>query len=415
MTNQAVEAIDLDERQRRIYERLKKAGDGPASFFRDACRLVRLEPSLETTSHAVGHCIREIESTLRDLLVPLGRDPQQTATNERLTEIRQLLAAAGIRDDDPLALRWQDIALDAGGETHKAEIKLILAAVGIAESDEVAVNWLKLAGANKSLRLHDRAHRSGLSARPVDDEFREFWSQVQTVLDVVLERFETRYLVYIEILKRLLEKDAPTVEDVTTLKKEVPRALVTHRYFFERLEAPAWFPALRRRGFFESPFPGYWPEAIYLRKIAHTLPQDVLSVMMNVRTDGLWTHMEFAAAAMELPGPLMAEWALHEAIWVRSQRLIGWTLPQKYGDVIAALIQAGKVDSAATLLRSLLSDPPGASTTSAFEEPPSRLEWAAVQRLMQQVVPRSKRTRRLSRSTSSPISWLRRSAGHTTI
>lgn len=387
MTIQPNDPAGLDERQQRIHERLKKAGDGPAAFFLDACRLVRLEPSLETTTHLVGHCIREIESALRDVLVPLSRDPHRVATNERLVEIRQLLAAAAISDDDPLAVRWQEIAVAEGGETHKAEIRTILAAVGFAESDVVAVNWLKLAGAKNSLRLHDRAHRSGLSARPVNAEFREFWSEIQTVLDAMLERFEARYLVYIEILKRLLEKDVPAVEDVATLKEAIPRTLVTHRFFFERLEAPGWFPALRRKGFFASPFPGYWPEAVYLRKIARALPQDVLNVMTAVTTDGLWTHMEFAQAAMELPAPLMAKWARHEAAWIRSQRVIGWTLPQKYGDVLVALIQAGELDSAMDLLSGLLSQPPGAETSSVFEEPPARLEWAAVQHLMEQVVP----------------------------
>ena len=204
---------NLDERQQRIYKRLKKAGDGPAAFFIDACHLMSMEPQLETTTHIVGHCIREIESALRDLLVPLGQNPQQSPPNERLAEIRRLLAAASIPLDDPLAERWQDIALEEGGETHKTEIRMVLAAVGIAESDEVALTWLRLAGTKKSPRLADRAHRSGLSARPLDDGFREFWSGVQTVLDAVLERFETRYLVYIEILKRLLTKDVPNAED----------------------------------------------------------------------------------------------------------------------------------------------------------------------------------------------------------
>ncbi|MEA2328610.1 MAG: hypothetical protein QOE68_3569 [Thermoanaerobaculia bacterium] len=379
---------DLDERQQRIYERLKnKAGDGPAKFFIDACRLMRIDPSLETTTHLVGHCVREIESALRDLLGPLGRNPQQPPPNERLDEIRRLLAAASTPLDDPLAVRWQDIALEEGGETHKAEIRMILAAVGIAESDEVAVTWLRLAGTKKTPRLADRAHRSGLSARPLDEEFRAFWSEVQTVLDVVLERFETRYLVYIEMLKRLLTKNVPDAEDVTTLKNAIPRTLVTYRYFFERLESPGWFRELRRKGFFSFPFPGYWPQAVYLRKVAPMLPQDVLNVMLSVATDGLWTHAEFATAARELPATLMGEWARHEARWIGSQRQIGWPLPQKYGEVITALIGAGEIDAAAELLRSLFSNPPAAETTSVFEEPPSRLEWMSVQHLMEKVVP----------------------------
>lgn len=378
---------DLDDRQQRIYQRLKKAGDGPAAFFLDACRLMRIIPPLDTTTHLVGHCIREIESALRKLLVPLGRDPQQPASNELLAEIRQLLAAASIPLDDPLAVRWLEIALDEGGETHKTEIRTILGAVGIAESDEVAVTWLRLTGTKKTPRLADRAHRSGLSARPLDDEFRAFWSEVQMVLDTVLERFETRYLVYIEILKRLLTKDVPDAEDVTTLKNAIPRTVVTYRYFFERLEAPEWFGELRRKGFFASPFPWYWPQAVYLRKIAPTLSQDVLNVMLSVATDGFWTHVELAMAARELPPPLMREWARHEARWIESQRQIGWPLPQKYGEVVTALIGAEEIDAATELLRSLFSNPPQSETTSVFDEPPSRLDWMSAQHVMEKVVP----------------------------
>lgn len=383
-----MQETDLDERQRRIYERLKnKVGDGPAAFFLDACRLMKSEPSLATTTHLVGHCIREIESALRDLLVPLGRGPQQSPPNERLTEIRRLLASASIPLDEPLAIRWQDIALAEGGEAHRTEIRMILAGVGIAETDDVAVTWLRLAGAKKTLRLADRAHRRGLSARPLDEEFRTFWSEVQTVLDVVLERFETRYLTYIEILKRLLMKSVPDAEDVATLKNAIPRTLVTYRYFFERLESPGWFRELRRKGFFASPFAWYWPQAVYLRKIAPALPQDVLNVMLSVATDGLWTHVEFAIAARALPPPLMRDWARHEARWIESQRQIGWPLPEKYGEVIAALLGAGETDAGVALLRSLFSDPPDAEATSIFDEPPSRLEWMPARHVMEKIVP----------------------------
>ena len=378
---------DLDNRQKRIYQRLKKAGDGPAAFFLDACRLMSIAPPLETTTHLVGHCIREIESALRDLLVPLGRDPRQVASNELLAEIRRLIAAASIPLDDPLAVRWQDIALGEGGETHKTEIRTILAAVGIAESDEVAVTWLRLAGTKKTPRLADRAHRSGLSARPLDDEFRAFWSEVQMVLDAVLERFETRYLVYIEVLKRLLTKDVPDAEDMATLKNAIPRTVVTYRYFFEQLEAPGWFRELQRKGFFASPFPWYWPQAVYLRKIAPTLPQDVLNVMLSVATDGFWTHVEFAMTARELPPPLMGEWARHEVRWIESQRQIGWPLPQKYGEVVTALVGAEEIDAATELLHSLFSNPPQSETTSVFGEPPSRLEWMSAQHLMEKAIP----------------------------
>ena len=58
-----------DPRQRRIYERLfRLVGAGLADFYRDACGLVEATQPVPTTSHLVGHLVREIESGLRKVL-----------------------------------------------------------------------------------------------------------------------------------------------------------------------------------------------------------------------------------------------------------------------------------------------------------------------------------------------------------
>ena len=54
----------LTKQQRRIYQRLLLVGEGPAAFYRDACRIMVAEPSFETITHLMGHCLREIERVL---------------------------------------------------------------------------------------------------------------------------------------------------------------------------------------------------------------------------------------------------------------------------------------------------------------------------------------------------------------
>ena len=62
-----------DPRQARIFERLKRlVGEGPAAFYRDACRLMTEENDYESTTHLVAHLLREIESALRDVLEPVA-------------------------------------------------------------------------------------------------------------------------------------------------------------------------------------------------------------------------------------------------------------------------------------------------------------------------------------------------------
>src|ERR1700694_1524549 len=60
-----------DEQEKRIYERMFLVGVGSAAFYRDACRILTLDPPLATTTHLVRHCLREIESALRDVLRPV--------------------------------------------------------------------------------------------------------------------------------------------------------------------------------------------------------------------------------------------------------------------------------------------------------------------------------------------------------
>ena len=57
-----------DSRQVRIHHRLLLVSPGTASFYLDACRLMVTEPPFEATTHIVAHLLREIESSLRDVL-----------------------------------------------------------------------------------------------------------------------------------------------------------------------------------------------------------------------------------------------------------------------------------------------------------------------------------------------------------
>lgn len=62
-----------DSRQLRIRWRLSRlAGPGPTAFYRDACSLMDDPRRFQSTTHLVAHLMREIESALRAVLVPLS-------------------------------------------------------------------------------------------------------------------------------------------------------------------------------------------------------------------------------------------------------------------------------------------------------------------------------------------------------
>ena len=67
-----------DLRQERNFRRLQLVGPGPATFYRDACSLMAMDPMLDTTTHLVGHLVREIESAIRAVLGPaVGQSKQK--------------------------------------------------------------------------------------------------------------------------------------------------------------------------------------------------------------------------------------------------------------------------------------------------------------------------------------------------
>jgi hypothetical protein len=58
-------------RQREILRRLQLVGGAPASYFRDACRLMAKELELESQTHLVSHLLRELNSGLVAALRPM--------------------------------------------------------------------------------------------------------------------------------------------------------------------------------------------------------------------------------------------------------------------------------------------------------------------------------------------------------
>ena len=127
--------IFQEQRQERVYRRLRLIGDGPASFFRDACQMMDSPMSLQSTTYIVGHLLREVESALRAVLKP--RDPNEGSAGQ--------------------------------GGGHSQEIRSILDNLGIPEDDALSHLWLGLTGKEG---LQSRAHRDALFApRPVDEDF----------------------------------------------------------------------------------------------------------------------------------------------------------------------------------------------------------------------------------------------------
>ncbi len=326
-----------DPRQERIYGRLRLVGPGPAAFYRDACWLMAAEPPIIAAAHLVSHLLREIESALRDVLEPLHGHTENTNTG-------------GKSKDD----------------THKAEIYNILKALEIPDTDPVAKAWLRLPGKSNDYGLAARAHRDALlPPRQIDHEFQIFWAEIETVFDVVLERFESCYLQYHQRLDKLLAKAIPTQVDIDLLREQVPNNLVALGYFFDKLPSAAWLRYLKAGGFFKHPpeperdedkglvrFP-IWPESRYLARMASQDPKTVLEIVLQIPdTDNIRVHIDIVNAALAMPPEHAAKLVSRVATWIESPYQL--LVPEKVGELVAHLAQGGQVDKALELARSLL-------------------------------------------------------------
>ena len=316
-----------DPRQRRIHERLALIGPGPAGFYRDVCRLMSTGPAVEATTHLVAHLLREIESAIRDVL---RRGPKP--------------------------------------EGHRADIESILTAYGIDASDPAAIAWLRLADEGHDERLAPFAHRDALGApRKLDEAYRQFVAEVEGIFDIVLARFEGRFLGSLPLIDSLLKKSVPSDADVKTLRGKVPNNLITHEYFFGKVEAPGWLELLAAEGFFSRPpdpvrdeekgvtrFPP-WPESRYLARMAAKpeLQRRVVEIALTIPdTQNINVHEDLVRLALAVPAPLAALLMPKVRQWIESPYQL--RLLHRMGDLVAHLAAGGEIDAALELAATFL-------------------------------------------------------------
>jgi hypothetical protein len=328
-------------------------GPGPAAFFKDACRLMGSGSPLETTPHLVAHLLREVESALRDVLLPYGFQRPVPCPH------------CGSRPG-----------------SHKKEIRAILAAYGFEETRDAAEAWLRLSSWDEDAGLARLAHRNALGRpRPADDGLGKMWEEMQALLDVVLDRFETRFLESFKALDELLGKAVPSAADAKRLRNNVPNNLVAFAYFFDKLQNPAWLPVLRKEGFFSQPPPperdeeagtiGFppWPESRYLARMAAVEgAQDlILEITLEIpETENVRVYEDLADVALALPPRLAAELAGKARTGLESPHQI--LLAEKLGALVAHLAKGGQAVEALGLAEVLLEVRPDDRKTPSTDE-----------------------------------------------
>ncbi|MHB8344039.1 MAG: hypothetical protein ACYDED_07225 [Ferrimicrobium sp.] len=317
----------------------KLVGPGAADFFRDACALMDDPYRFLSTSHLVGHLMREIEGSLRDVLTPLAQ-------------------VAGTLDEPDE---------EEDGPTHKEQIRSILILLGIPSDNEVGRKWLSQAGT-----YHRKGHRPALRApRPLESAFSAFFDDFESILEYVLNRMEANYSWVFVRVDELASRSPAQKNDLDELLSSLPQDVVALSRFFERATDASWLPLMRRRGMFSSPpspepdpeqgtvnFPP-WPQTQLLMHLAITCPDDVVDTVNGIPpTDNVCVNAAIVDVARALPiekVPVL----LPRLVQTLEAKYRTW-LPVRLGELLGTLADASLNNAALELATALLS----------FEEPP---------------------------------------------
>ena len=329
-----------DQREDRIHRRLLLIGQNAAAFYRDVCRLVDGTAQLETAAHTIGHNLREIESALRDVLLPLVAPAVMAEARKRYR---------------------------GNKSNHLVDVEAILQTLRLADVPAAAETWRKLADSHGDAGLARLAHRDALGRpRPLSEAVLQFVDDVQALLDTALARFEDVFANYFRELDRLLALPVPKPADVDTLRNKVPNTHATLAYFFDRLADPAWIPPLRTAGFFSHPPDPvlhedggrsftFWPALRFLVRMAKIpeAQETILEIVTSIpRTENVRVHEDLVNLALELPPALAAQLVPTAKDCIASSHYM--LLPEKLGALASHLARAGLTQAAGDLASALL-------------------------------------------------------------
>jgi hypothetical protein len=146
-----------------------------------------------------------------------------------------------------------------------------------------------------------------------------------------------------------------------------------YRYFFSRLQNPAWLEPLRDTGFFKSPpepieegqyirFPR-WPESEYLVRIAGEAPDEVLEVIKDIpSTENVRVYRDLIHAALAMPADRAAETAAAVVGWLSTSKFWLDMVADAAHKLMVYLAEHGETAAALRLLEAL-TEPEGRETS----------------------------------------------------
>jgi hypothetical protein len=211
--------MNLSNRQSRIYAGLQKIGPGIAGMFLDAVHIANPITQIISKTNLIGHLAREIDSSLKDALLPTSSEvsaKEETKSKDKRCSLME-------------------------GPTHRQKIMLILRKTD--EGDKLVKEWFDV-----SDTFHRMAHRRAFyqPVRPVE-EMLGLWERYEKILEVFVGSFYSMT----DLLDRYLTLENPK-EDAFGFLANTLQDKQHAFYFFKNLCKPGWLPGLQKEGYFDT-------------------------------------------------------------------------------------------------------------------------------------------------------------------
>ncbi|MBX0311760.1 MAG: hypothetical protein JHC31_08275 [Sulfurihydrogenibium sp.] len=192
------------------------------AFYHDACQILKLKDKypFKTSSHLIGHCLREIDSAIRETL----REEHES----RKKEIEKIISGIlSVIEDD---------------KNKKKEL------------EDIEKIW-------SGLNLHKYAHRNNIEPPRDTEEIKKLFNDFNEVLFTLLPYL----LKYVDEIKRRIDEIVDSKGKIGGLKKgfgrTIPKSPYFLNYFFNKIDA-TWLSTLKEKGFFKNP-PELYKEGVY--------------------------------------------------------------------------------------------------------------------------------------------------------
>jgi hypothetical protein len=252
---------------KKIYEQIYKLledffgkDSNVPAFYRDAWFILNNSHLFKTSSHLIGHCLREIDSAILDTLLPDKKECRENKEDSRSKKIEKII-------DDVLNL--------IGSDKEK-------------ELNEIKEKW-------KELKLHKYAHRRNIDSPRGIEEAKIIFEDFNSILSTLLPYLS----LYVHKIKQKVDELINSGNKSNVLKafgKTIPKNPYFLSYFFSKIDS-TWLSELRE--FFKNPPEPYkegmyiiyptWPQTEFLKRIIKEDPkatEEVIGCILEMEENG---------------------------------------------------------------------------------------------------------------------------------